>query len=966
MIIIFHSLYIVVKHFLKIYHTVRLIRNFQQCRLIKDTEIHRNCTRTDNLDLKFDPPLYLQRYVTVQQILINENWKSRIKKVADFGCSELNFFKYMKHLHNINEILCVDIDEDTLNENVFKVHPLTVDYLKRRPNQLKVKVLAGDVSQPDVRLRGTDAVVAIELIEHLYPDSLEALQYNIFQYMKPLLAIFTTPNYEFNILFPDTKLFRHADHKFEWTREQFQSWALNIVTRFPNYTVQFDGIGPGPIGTESIGCSTQIAVFLRHSNDVDQLSEVPKSCREIITISSLHREKHNASQGICTYYSYIKQIQAFSDKINSPSEFVYKEVDQIDYPYHVDNSTPEERILNEARYKLYSAGRTSKYYTEESDRIEYPLEELVKNEEGYFTTVAELRKLLEKQDFELEECLTNGCGRKSLCAVHYLIMENHSSSPNSDGNNSDEKTNWNITAEESDWETEYNQSVKINDDLIETNEQKPEVNKGKVEKDCSTSGKEQKLTLQFHSTLANASQSVETKEEVKRDRSSSKRQSNSFHSKPPSTSTSHSSEKTPKKGTNIKNKDVHVPSQGTSKDTESRKRKNENNLTITDNTDKKVHKKNIDIKVHDSMHSQGSNIPRSTRNSKNPVSNNSKQSTKAKVMTTSSLKRFSTKIEDSSLPSTSDIKKRKKGKKSDDDKDDIRALTECIIYNTLNNIPEVDENRDDTSNTEIPRIKMPDSINVSQTATPNVRSDTEIASFIGGDIIDQVLNRLDVTACTSNSTDNDTRKAKDLAADPINHELNHASREALFDPNSEIDMLEEFEIPPPLPPPPIVQGSTNEHHNVIIIGLSPTSEEESVVLPDIADPFPNWLLQLLGANVEEGESHDEPHFYCQGDGIGVHPSIIEVEIDEEESTSDSSSSHHEAEAGYTSSDSGVVQLPTDDVDERNLQDDVEPDMPLNRATPGSTSAADSTDEFFDSLEETLAITGRSNSQGRRN
>lgn len=40
------------------------------------------------------------------------------------------------------------------------------------------------------------------------------------------------------------------------------------------------------------------------------------------------------------------------------------------------------------------------------------------------------------------------------------------------------------------------------------------------------------------------------------------------------------------------------------------------------------------------------------------------------------------------------------------------------------------------------------------------------------------------------------------------------------------------------------------------------------VLPDNADPFPNWLLQLLGANVEEGESHDEPHFYCQGDGIG--------------------------------------------------------------------------------------------------
>lgn len=44
-----------------------------------------------------------------------------------------------------------------------------------------------------------------------------------------------------------------------------------------------------------------------------------------------------------------------------------------------------------------------------------------------------------------------------------------------------------------------------------------------------------------------------------------------------------------------------------------------------------------------------------------------------------------------------------------------------------------------------------------------------------------------------------------------------------------------------------------------------------LVLPLNPDPFPNWLLQLLGANALEGEteSHDEPHFYCQGDGIGI-------------------------------------------------------------------------------------------------
>lgn len=61
-------------------------------------------------------------------------------------------------------------------------------------------------------------------IEHLYPDVLDAFPYNIFCYVHPKLVIVTTPNAEFNILFKDFKKFRHYDHKFEWTREQFQDW----------------------------------------------------------------------------------------------------------------------------------------------------------------------------------------------------------------------------------------------------------------------------------------------------------------------------------------------------------------------------------------------------------------------------------------------------------------------------------------------------------------------------------------------------------------------------------------------------------------------------------------------------------------------------------------------------------------------------------------------------------------------
>lgn len=61
-------------------------------------------------------------------------------------------------------------------------------------------------------------------IEHLYPETIENVPYNIFGFMKPKVAMFTTPNSECNVLFNMKEKFRHDDHKFEWTREQFEEW----------------------------------------------------------------------------------------------------------------------------------------------------------------------------------------------------------------------------------------------------------------------------------------------------------------------------------------------------------------------------------------------------------------------------------------------------------------------------------------------------------------------------------------------------------------------------------------------------------------------------------------------------------------------------------------------------------------------------------------------------------------------
>lgn len=126
-----------------------------------------------------------------------------------------------------------------------------------------------------------------------------------------------------------------------------------------------------------------------------------------------------------------------------------------------------------------------------------------------------------------------------------------------------------------------------------------------------------------------------------------------------------------------------------------------------------------------------------------------------------------------------------------------------------------------------------------------------------------------------------------------------------------------------------------------------------LALPANADPFPNWLLQLLGANVlEETEAHDEPHFYCQGDGLGVHPSIMEVDVEEDLSSSESTSSQEDA-AENTISENEINEMfediPYEDVDNNEVY---LPQLPTLYINSGRvyTNSADSNEEFFDTID----------------
>ncbi|XP_011697554.1 PREDICTED: uncharacterized protein LOC105455721 [Wasmannia auropunctata] len=225
------------------------------------SEFEDTCWWTHRTINNFFPPAYIQRYCAVTEVL--SQYKGKLSKVVDFGCAELGFLVYLKGIPEVEQILCVDVDREVLERNERKAAPLITEMMSSRERKLTIEICEGSVTDNDIKLKHANAVICIELIEHLYPDTLIDLPFNIFGYIKPEVVIVTTPNVEFNVVFPNMSGYRHPDHKFEWTREQFQDWAQNIVVRYPYYSVTFQGICNGPEGTEELGAVTQMAVFHR-------------------------------------------------------------------------------------------------------------------------------------------------------------------------------------------------------------------------------------------------------------------------------------------------------------------------------------------------------------------------------------------------------------------------------------------------------------------------------------------------------------------------------------------------------------------------------------------------------------------------------------------------------------------------------------------------------------------------------
>jgi len=179
------------------------------------------------------------------------------QSVLDLGCGEGKLIQQLLQDKRFERILGLDVSYRSLE---VAQRRLKLDRVSERQAE-RIQLIHGSLIYRDKRLEGFDAAAVVEVIEHLDPPRLSAFERVLFEFARPKAVVLTTPNSEYNVKWETLPAgqFRHNDHRFEWSRSEFQAWANRVADQH-GYSVRFVSVGPED---EQVGPPTQMGVFAR-------------------------------------------------------------------------------------------------------------------------------------------------------------------------------------------------------------------------------------------------------------------------------------------------------------------------------------------------------------------------------------------------------------------------------------------------------------------------------------------------------------------------------------------------------------------------------------------------------------------------------------------------------------------------------------------------------------------------------
>jgi 3' terminal RNA ribose 2'-O-methyltransferase Hen1 len=220
-----------------------------------ETEEAEESLARDAAEEALEKPIRLndQRMARVTEVLKGLGAAS----IVDLGCGEGRLLRELIKHRGFTRIVGVEVAPRVL---ATAAERLRLDNMPDRQRR-RIELLQGSLVYRDDRLKGFDAAAVVEVIEHMDADRLPSFEQAVFGHARPGAVVITTPNADYNALFPKLPAgkFRHPDHRFEWSRHEFEHWAENLA-RAHGYEVRFEGIG---IADPGLGAPTQMGVFTR-------------------------------------------------------------------------------------------------------------------------------------------------------------------------------------------------------------------------------------------------------------------------------------------------------------------------------------------------------------------------------------------------------------------------------------------------------------------------------------------------------------------------------------------------------------------------------------------------------------------------------------------------------------------------------------------------------------------------------